>query len=39
MIEITCDRVIDENEKPQWNQIVKELDDVVEVTMTLKFVK
>ena len=39
MIEITCDGVIDESEKPQWNQIVKELDNVVETSMALKFVK
>jgi transcriptional regulator with XRE-family HTH domain len=39
MIEITCDGVIDENEQPQWNQIMKELDDVVEAIMTLKFAK
>ena len=39
MIEITCDGVIDENEKPQWNQIVKELDDVVAAIMALKFAK
>jgi len=39
MIEITCDGVIDENEKSQWNQIVKELDDVVEAIMALKFAK
>ena len=29
IIEITCDGIIDDNERPQWNQIVKELDDVV----------
>ncbi|WP_079439102.1 helix-turn-helix domain-containing protein [Clostridium chromiireducens] len=39
MIEITCDGVIDEYERPQWNQIVKELDDVVEAIMALKFAK
>ena len=39
MIEITCDGIIDDNERPQWNQIVKELDDVVEAIMALKFAK
>jgi hypothetical protein len=39
MIEITCDGVIDEDEKPEWNQIMKELDDVVEAIMALKFAK
>ena len=39
MIEITCDGVIDESEKPQWNQILKELDYVVEAIMALKFAK
>ena len=39
MIEITGDGVIDESEKPQWNQILKELDYVVEAIMALKFAK
>ncbi len=39
MIEITCDGIIDDNERLQWNQIVKELDDVVEAIMALKFAK
>lgn len=39
MIEITCDGVIDENERPRWNLIMKELDDVVEAIMSLKFAK
>lgn len=39
MIEITCDGVIDEYEKTQWNAIMKELDDIVEAIMALKFSK
>jgi len=39
MIDITCDGIIDETEKPQWNAIMKELDDVVEAIMSLKFCK
>lgn len=39
MIEITCDGIIDESERPQWNSIMKELDDVVEAIMSLKFAK
>lgn len=39
MIEITCDGVIDEHEKPQWDLIMKELDEVVEAIMALKFAK
>jgi len=39
MIEITCDGIIDDDERPQWNQIMKELDDVAEAIMTLKFAK
>lgn len=39
MIEITCDGIIDENERPEWNKIMKELDDVVEAIMALKFCK
>lgn len=39
MLEITCDGIIDELEKPQWEKIVKELDDVAEAIMALKFAK
>ncbi|OOM81754.1 hypothetical protein CLPUN_09380 [Clostridium puniceum] len=39
MIQITCDGIIDDSERPQWNQIMKELDDVVEAIMALKFAK
>ncbi len=39
MIEITCDGIIDDEEKPRWTKIMKELDDVVEAIMALKFAK
>ncbi|MBN1074769.1 XRE family transcriptional regulator [Clostridium botulinum] len=39
MIEITCDGIIDDEEKPRWAKITKELDDVVEAIMALKFAK
>lgn len=39
MIEITCDGIIDDEEKPRWAKIMKELDDVVEAIMALKFAK
>lgn len=39
MIEIACDGIIDESERPQWNLIMKELDDVAEAIMALKFAK
>ncbi|NFI03719.1 helix-turn-helix domain-containing protein [Clostridium botulinum] len=39
MIEITCDGIIDAEEKPRWDKIMKELDDVVEAIMALKFAK
>lgn len=39
MIQITCDGIIDDEERPQWNSIMKELDDVVEAIMALKFAK
>lgn len=39
MIEIACDGVIDIDENSQWNSIIKELDDVVEAIMALKFAK
>lgn len=39
MIQITCDGIIDDNEKPQWDRIMKELDDVAEAIMALKFAK
>lgn len=39
MIEITCDGVISEDERPRWEAIVKELDDISEAIMCLKFVK
>lgn len=39
MIEITCDGIIDDEEKPRWEKIMKELDDVVEAIMALKFAR
>lgn len=39
MIDITCDGVIDENEKERWNIILKELNDVADAIMTLRFAK
>ena len=39
MVEITCDGVIDESEKPQWDLILKELDDVSTAILALKFAK
>lgn len=39
MIEITCDGIIDEKEKPRWEAIMKELNDIVDAIMSLKFVK
>ena len=39
MIEIACDEVVDEDERPEWNKILKELDDIVAAIMALKFSK
>lgn len=39
MLEITYDGIIDEEEKPRWEVIMKELDDVVDAIMSLKFSK
>lgn len=39
LIDITCDGVIDSEERPRYDKIVKELDDIVEAIMSLKFVK
>lgn len=39
MIDITCDGVIDENEKERWDIILKELNDVADAIMTLRFAK
>lgn len=39
MINIGCDGKIKEEEIPKWNEIIKELDDVVEAIMSLKFAK
>lgn len=37
LIEITCDGIIDENEQERWNQIMKEMDDVMDAMMSIKF--
>ncbi len=37
MIDITSDGVIDEKEKPRFDSILKELDDIVDAIMSLKF--
>lgn len=39
MIDITSDGVIDEHEKVRWDSIMKELNDVADAIMTLKFAK
>lgn len=39
MIDITCDGVIDENERERWDIILKELNDVADAIMTLRFAK
>lgn len=39
MIDITCDGIIDDEERPRWMLITKELDDVVEAIMALKFAR
>lgn len=39
MIDITCDGIVDNTEKPRWGIIMKELDDVLEAIMSLKFAK
>ncbi|MEG2412647.1 MAG: helix-turn-helix transcriptional regulator [Clostridium sp.] len=39
LVDITCDGVISENEKDRWRCILKELEDVEEAIMALKFAK
>lgn len=39
MIDITCDGVIDDTEKDRWEVIIKELNDVADAIMALKFAK
>ncbi len=39
LINITCDGVISENEQGRWKSILKELEDVEEAIMALKFAK
>lgn len=37
LIEITCDGIISEDEKERWNEIMKEMDDVMNAMMSIKF--
>jgi transcriptional regulator with XRE-family HTH domain len=39
MIEITCDGVISDDERPRWDNIMKELDHISAAIMSLKFAK
>lgn len=39
LIDITCDGVITADEMPRYKAILKELDDIVEAIMALKFAK
>lgn len=39
MIEITCDGIIDKEEKPRWDAIMKELNDIMDAIMSLKFIR
>lgn len=39
LIDITCDGVIDNDERPRYDKILKELDDIAEAIMSLKFAK
>lgn len=37
LIEITCDGIIDENEIPRFDEIMRELNDIVQAYFSLKF--
>lgn len=39
LVDITCDGVISPEERPRYDRILKELDDIVEAIMALKFAK
>lgn len=39
MIDITCDGVITEEERPAWNKILAELEDVCRAIMALKYAR
>lgn len=39
LLDITCDGIISEDERPRWEQILKELDDINAAIMALKFAK
>ena len=37
LIEITCDGIIDEDERPRFDKIMNELNDIVQAYFSLKF--
>lgn len=39
IIDITCDGVISEDEQERWNQVLKEMDDVITAIMSVKFAR
>ncbi|MHB1153531.1 MAG: helix-turn-helix domain-containing protein [Eubacteriales bacterium] len=39
MLDITCDGIISEEERPAWNKITKELDDISRAIMSLNLTK
>lgn len=39
LIDITCDGIISDDERPRWNEILKELDDIAAAIMSVKFAK
>lgn len=39
LVDITCDGIIDDSERPKYDIILKELDDIAEAIMSLKFAK
>lgn len=39
LLDITCDGIISEDEKPRWSIILKELDDITGAIMSVKFAK
>lgn len=39
LLDITCDGIIDNDEKPRWETILKELDDITNAIMSVKFAK
>ena len=39
MVEITCDGQITDEERPRWDEILKELNDIANAIMSVKFAK